>query len=251
MASRSLLLALACLLASPASAAPVGANATLSIFMPGLGAATVVGSGSVDVAGGAITVPAGLVGVAGPLIVPVTGTTAVDSLSLAGIANLAGAFSVGGVTAQTPSEICPGGRAPAGPAGGSACNVGGGLGGVMGLTGTIFVNVIPNIVVIPVALDVLQLGQGGVLNAPFSVDAAAWTTGTALLNTGVNTHGYTGYSAFAGGGTFQLVSPLYVMACGNILPIISTLTLELVPEPAAWVSLWLGVLGIVFLTRRR
>jgi hypothetical protein len=48
------------------------------------------------------------------------------------------------------------------------------------------------------------------------------------------------------------VSPLFVAACGNVLPIIASLTLDFaaVPEPAAWVSLWLGVLGVVVLTRR-
>jgi len=196
-------------------------------------------------------VPAGLVSAPMTLVIPVTTSTTIDSLSFVGVANLAGAFSLGGVTAQLPSEACPGGIAPAGLAGGLACNVGGGIGGVMGLTGTLNVNIIPGVVVIPLPLDGFRLGQGGSTNAVFLVDAAAWTTDVALLNTGVNTSAYTGVSAFAGGGALQLVSPLFAQACGNILPIISTLTLSFVPEPAAWVSLWLGVLGIVALTRKR
>jgi len=252
MLHRSLVSAItsALVLAAPASAAPVAATATLSITMPTLGVLTAAGSGMVDVTGGVLTVPAGLVSAAGPLVVPVTGTTAVNELTLVGLANATGTFSLGGVTAQAPGEICPGGLAPAGGAGGLACNVGGGLGGTMALTGTIRVHIIPNIVVIPFFLGTMQLGQGGSTYIPFYIDAAAWTTGVGLTNTGANTHAYTGFSA---GDTLQLVTPLFTSACGNVFPMISALTISLaeVPEPAAWLSLWLGVLGIVWLTRRR
>jgi len=206
----------------------VDATATLSIHMPGLGGISVGGVGVVDLTGGVLTVPAGLVSVAGPLAVPVTVTTSVSELTLVGITNATGTFSIGGVTAQTPGEICPGGLAPAGLAGGLACNVGGGLGGIMGLTGTVHLHIIPNVVVIPFNLGVLQIGQGGSLNVPFLADAAAWSTGVGLTNTGANTHAYTGFDA---GNTLQLVTPLFASARGNVFPIVSALTLSLVHVP--------------------
>jgi hypothetical protein len=215
-----------------------------------LGFGTLVGGGTVDVTGDVITVPAGLFSAATTLVVPLTSTTSIDSLRFVGVSNLSATFSVGGVTAQVPSEICPGGLAIAGGAGGVACNVGGGLGGPMGLTGTLNIDVVPGVVVLPWDLNAGLVGQGGSTNAVFLADAAAWTTGTALLNTGLSSHAYSGFTA---GNTIQLVTPLFATACGNVLPLISTLSLELteVPEPAAWLSLWLGALGLVVLTRRR
>ncbi|MBW2315034.1 MAG: hypothetical protein JRH10_12645 [Deltaproteobacteria bacterium] len=239
------------LVATPASAAPISGNVTVSITIQGLTPVTVGGSGIVDITGGVISVSAGLVSAPGPILVPVTGVTAVDSLSLVGFSNLSGVFSVGGITAQAPGEVCPGGVATGGALTGVACNLGGAVGGVMGLTGTLNVNIIPNIVVIPFNLAVVQLGQGGSLNSPFFIDAAGWTTGTGLLNTGVNTHATTGFGTASG---FQLVSPLFVAACGNLLPVFASFTmtgLTAVPEPAVWISIWLGLLGVVTLTRRK
>lgn len=237
----------ALMIAAPASAAPINTNATISVFVQGLAPVTVAGTGTVDITGGVISVSAGLVSAPAPIVVPVTGVSAITSLSLLGFSNLSGVFSVGGITAQTPGEVCPGGVA--GP--GAACNLGGAVGGVMGLTGVINVNVIPNVVVIPVNLGAAQLGQGGSLNAPFSFDAAGWTTGTALLHTGVNTQATTGFGTASG---LQLVSPLFVSACGNLYPIFASLTmtgLTAVPEPMLWVSVWLGLFGLVWVSRKR
>jgi hypothetical protein len=252
MPARALLSLLATLfLATPASAAPMSGTATFSITI-GSGpyafpALTVGAPGLIDITAGVVSLPAGLVTQTGGLLIPVTSSSAVDSVSLVGFANLSGLFSVGGVTAQAPGEVCPGGMA----ASEVACNVGGAVGGIMGLTGTINVNVIPNIVVIPIKLSDTHIGEGGAFNAPFSFDAAAWTTGTGLLNTGVNTAAISGFGTSSG---FQLVSPLFVAACGNLLPIFTTFSitgLTAVPEPAIWISVWLGLAGIVALTRKR
>lgn len=230
----------------PAAAAPVSGSFTLAVTIKGLPTLTVGSTGTIDVTGGIVTVPAGLVSQGGSLVVPVTATTAIDSVGLSGLANLSGVFSVGGITSQAPTEICPGG----GPGFGAACNVGGNLGGLMGLTGSIEVNVLPTVVVLPIQLGDTQIGLGGASNTPFIYDAAGWTSGTGLVNTGnlLSTHGSSGVDSFS------LVTPLFVSACGNLLPIFASLTasgLAEVPEPAAWASLWLGVLGLVVLTRRR
>jgi len=237
------------ILSTPAAAAPMNGSFTLSISVRGLPTVTVLGAGNIDVTGGVVTVPAGLV-FGGSLVVPATATTAIDSVSVLGLGNLSGTFSIGGITAQAPGEVCPGGIAPAGPLGGLACNVGGNLGGLMGLTGTLAVNVVPTIVVIPIHLSG-NLGLGGSTNSPFYFDSAGWTSGTGLVNTGVTTVSAHGTSTASG---FQLVSPLFVSACGNVLPIFASFTassLAAVPEPAYWALVWFGLLGIVVLTRRR
>lgn len=238
------------LLAGPASAAPVVTNLVLGVSIQGFAPLTAAGAGSIDVIGSTITVPAGLVSLGSAIVVPVTGSTAINSLSITKLSNLSATFSLGGVTAQAPGEVCPGGIAPAGPLGGLACNVGGNLGGLMGLTGTLAVNVVPTIVVIPIHLSG-NLGLGGSTNSPFYFDSAGWTSGTGLVNTGVTTVSAHGTSTASG---FQLVSPLFVSACGNVLPIFASFTassLAAVPEPAYWALVWFGLLGIVVLTRRR
>jgi len=239
------------ILAAPAAAAPVSGNFTLSISILGTGLPTVTvgGAGTIDVTGGIVTVPFGLVFGSG-LVVPATATTSIDSVSVLHLTNLTGTFSIGGITAQAPGEVCPGGFAPAGPLGGLACNVGGSLGGLMGLTGSIAVNVIPGIVVVPLQFGG-NLGLGGATNVPYSFDAAGWTTGIGLVNTGPATLSAQGTNSANG---FQLVSPLFVAACGNVLPIFASFTassLSAVPEPAAWALVWFGLLGLVVVTRRR
>ena len=234
------LLALA--LAAPAVAAPTPVTATLRIDVRGLAPVSVSNPGTIDITAGVLTVPAGLVSLPGTLVVPVTGVSSVTSLSVTGVGNLAGTFSVGGVTAQAPGEVCPGGLAPAGTLGGLACNVGGGLGGVMGLTGNIEVPIVPGVVVIPLNLAALKIGLGGSQTAPFLVDAAAWSAGSGLLNTGVNTlttHGSTAP------GFFQLVTPTFVVSGGNTLPIFSSFTLQ-VPEPVAGLLIASALVGAVW-----
>jgi len=235
--------------AGRASAAPVFTNAVLGVSIQGLAPLTVAGSGFVDVTGTTLTVPAGLVSLGFTIIVPVTGTTAINTLQVSKLSNLAGTFSAGGVTAQLPSEVCTSATPFANGSGGSACNVGGGLGGTMALTGTIKVNIIPNIVVIPVNLNTALIGQGGSTNSPFLIDAAAWSTGTGLVNTGVNVVPATTGSPFP----FTLVSPTYVNALGNLLPIFVTLTLTStplpVPEGSGVLLIAMGIAGLLLLRR--
>lgn len=250
MTLRALVSTLAVLaLAASAHAAPMTGHATFTVDL-GFGPLSASGSGTVDVSGGVVTVPAGLVTVPGSLVVPVTSTTTFQSVSLSGFSNLAGTFALGGVASQAPGEICPPGGPVANASGGAACNVGGGLGGPMGVLGVIHLTVLPTVVV-PIDLGALGLGAGGSTNVPFIVDAAAWTTGTAALNTGVGTRTAGGAATASG---FQLVTPFFFAACGSVLPVFASFTitgLTSVPEPALLASLWLGLLAVVVWTRKR
>jgi hypothetical protein len=230
------------LLAGPAAAAPIAVNATLRIDVFGFGGFQVAGSGSIDVSGGVYTIPAGLLSVAS-LTVPVTTTSAVNSLVVTGIGNLAGTFAPLGVTTQAPAEICP--VAPLG----QACVSGGGLGGIMALTGVINMHVVPHVLVIPVGLFDMRIGQGGSTGTPFTADGAPWTTGTARI-------GITGgpVSTLGGvmGGSLSLVSATRVFLVSQLLPTTARLTLTpLVPEPTGLTLVAIGVAGLVLLARSR
>jgi hypothetical protein len=241
----AILAAGALLMGGTAQAAPVAVDAVLGVEVQGLAPITIGGSGSIDVSGTTVTVPAGLVALGGAITVPVTGTTSIESLSVTKLSNLSGTFSMSGVTAQASSELCTASVMP-NASNGLACNLGGNIGGVMALSGVINVNVIATAVVIPVNLNGINLGVGGSTNAPFSIDAAAWTTGTGLVNTGVNV------AATAGTGSpLTLVSPTFVSALGNLLPIFSSLTLTAVPEPGSILLIGTGIAGLALLGRRR
>jgi len=241
------LLAFALLLAAdPTAAAPIAVSASLRIEIGGLAPVYATGSGIIDVSGGVYTIPAGLVSL-GNATIPVTASTAVNSLIASGIANLSATFAPGGVTSQVPGEVC------LVPAVGRACVAGGGIGGVMPVTGLIGIHVIPHIVVIPVDVGAFALGEGGSTNAPFTFDGAPWTTGVARVGLGgfptVFTTATTGSVA---GGSLTLVSAAFVAACGNLLPITASFTLTpLVPEPGALALIAIGAAGLLALALRR
>jgi hypothetical protein len=134
---------------------------------------------------------------------------------------------------------------------------GGGVGGACGLGGTInaLVNGQPFLVV-PLAV----LGQNGRLTfGQFGswIDGQAWTTGTATATiNGAPVAGGTmvGYDnrALNGVGTIQLVAPGGLMSTlGGAFPLLVSMTITVVPEPATLMLLGSGVLGLAVLGHRR
>jgi len=226
---RSVLLVACVVLAGPARAEPVFTQATLTVVIDygfPIAPFEAHGSGFIDVTGSTVTVPAGIVSLGQRLVVPVTSSTifGVVPLTARTLSNLSGTFSLGGVTAQAPAEVCG-----AGPAVGEACNAGGGIGGTMRLDGTIFWPY--GIVVIPLApLGNLPLGEGGSTNIPFTADGAAWSTGGGVARGPERTTTRVG-----SGSPFNLVTPVYVDALGNQGFIWASLVLTAVslpiPEP--------------------
>lgn len=247
------------LAAGPAAAAPVARPADLTLDLRVIGIGTLVSTynpygysynfGSreisleasaqvtVDVAAGTLGLTAGTLSQTEPAEWFVLGSTAVDTVSVVGFSHGDAVFSVGG--AAGGDAACP--------VGSGACVPQAGFGGEMTLTGTYNINIVPNIVVIPIALA--GFGTGGSTQAPFTFDYAPWTVGTATIRFSTqsgDTSTLTTRGSITGSG-FRLVSPTYVQALGNILPYVSTLRVEFsdglgvpgfvsgqVPEPAAW-----------------
>jgi hypothetical protein len=113
------------------------------------------------------------------------------------------------------------------------------------LNGVLNVHIVENVVVLPIDLDVLHVGQGGSGSSPFTFNAAPWTTRRAWVNPG----SYSGTATFISGtntGTsLTLVTTTFVQACGNVLPVFSTLEFTGIPEPGMLALLAVGVAGLV------
>ncbi len=240
-----------------ASAAPVTTPIALSLTFEGIAPISVSGVATVDVTGclcfDQLHVAAGAIALGAPVTIPVTSTTAISQLRVSRLSNQSGTFSRFWTASQTAyDEAC----GLAGPGVGEACNDGDWIGGLMGLTGTIHVSVIPNVVVVPVNLNSLRVGQGGAATSgAFSVDAAGWSVGTGLVNMGDRVVAGTGsWSRSVTGLTF--VTPTYVSMLGVEMPTFGSLRLDNVhmfgvPEPGSVVLMAIGVAGLLLSGRQR
>jgi hypothetical protein len=284
-------------MAAAANAAPVArpANLSLRLEIRGLPAITLSATGAtvtVDETGGLggmgqIALAAQAITLATPVLIAVTSTTSINSLTATTIDNLSGAFSIGGAGTNIPTTELP---CPP-PGSGVACVRQTGVGGVMGLSGT--VNIWAGPVAVPVKLTFIQLGQGGNVAAPpLRFDAAPWTLNTGevafvttstyttpqffhtpgsstfLVGTTTVTNTFTAIASQMGtidqtGSRMTLVTPTWVDALGNILPVFSSFTIEftdgqglpifVVPEPGELLLLGsgAGMLGMLVLMGRR
>ncbi|NNL67582.1 MAG: hypothetical protein HKP30_15135 [Myxococcales bacterium] len=233
------LLALA-LVAAPASAVPIlhDANMTLSIEIVGVGTYTRTAAGqvTVDDMAGTVALAAGAFSATGVVAIPVTATTSIGSLTAGTLSNQAGAFFLGGAT-----DLCP-------PSPGEACVDGTGLGGAMGLSGTLNVHILTSIVVIPIGLD-SGFGLGGTIDTGATGDAASWTTGVGRILTSIASAAWT-TTGSATANSFNFVSPAAVYAVGNSLPVLLRFEIALVPEPGAALLLtMIGCAGLLALRR--
>jgi len=271
--------AAALVVAGAANAAPVQKTVqeTLTLEILNVGTLSIAGTGtvSVDTVAGTLKMPNQILSLTTTVVFPVTTTTAVNAvIAKKGLGKAAGTWSIGGATAQAGTgEIC-GATVPLG----SACVGGGGLGGAVPLVGTISVDVG---IVIPINLVAANVGVGGYATAggmgTFKFEAAPWTTGTGkvgITSTTTMTNFFLGttftmtntfnvvttvsgtgdLTELAGAQSSQLtlVSPTFVSALGNILPVIASNSFHVVvPEPGTILLVVSGVGGLALLGRRR
>ena len=273
--------------AGVANAAPVARSATLSLTLtiqglPGIVVGGGVGTVTVDTVANTLAVGAGQIQQTAPITIPVTASTAIASVKGTGVDNFAATFSIGGGSVTSPATELPCPSASP-PAPGIGCVGGAGLGGQMALSGTIFAVIVPMLVTVPVPLVNAQMGVGGfnrIPNTPagFLFDAAPFTTGVAKVgytasskttwmgafmsnpltvtytmswvSVGSSTGANDGLGAGAT-GSITLVSPTYLSALGNLLPVWTVLNIHFIPEPGTLLLLGAGIGGLVLVGRRR
>ncbi len=225
---------------------------------------------------GRIVVPAGALSLATPLVVPVTTTSSIAALRATTLRNLTGVFSLGGAAA-VEDPPCPPVLDPDSYRRGAACVRGDGFGGVMGLSGTLGIALVVDFATLPLSLGGARIGQGGTTDQglSFFYEPAPWTLGIGQVHflstfretltvttpggatltvrhtsTGTVTRASTG-RADATASRLSLVTPTYLGALGNHLPIFTRLTIELVPEPGSFALLAGGCLLLAGTRRRR
>lgn len=262
------------LLAPPAAAAPIArtADLTLSIGFPFIRDtsgpyggnpsflhATATGATvQVDPVAKSISIAAGAVALTSFVSTPVTGNTSVANLVASNFANAAGTFFVGGAAGQPGEPPCPVTQT-------GACVEQNGFGGAMGVVGTLGIQVIPNIITLPVDLSAVQLGLGGsgtdAIISPFTFHAAPWTIGVGSVQAAGTPLATTTAGSVTASG-LRLVAPTYIGLAGvmyGFLDIdftdgqgVPSFVLEVVPEPEGFVLVGLGalLLGLLLMPDR-
>jgi hypothetical protein len=240
------------------------AQLTLGVRVPGQAVLTLgTAPASVSVVDGAVsfgeplTIAAGAVEQTAAVVVPITGTTALASLSFQAVRNQAGFATQ--TLPGAPSFSC-------GVGGGDVC-LGIGPQLSMGLSGTLNLVLVPNVVQSPVDLAAAGVGVGGsatgtALLLPLSIQAAPWVAGSAFVATGGG--GVTSWFGTATGdldsfeatitwskvAAISFVSPTYVELGDFVVPLFFTLGIAFVPEPSSAVLL-VGAAGLWLCARRR
>jgi hypothetical protein len=257
--------------------------------LPGIQISATGATVTVDTAAGTLSIASAVVVQTAPIVISVTSTTAIAAVSATGLSNLAGLFSIGGGAVTTPpTEVpCPATM----PTGLGCVTAGASnLGGQMGLGGTVYAVVVPALVTVPVPMSQAGIGVGGFVRLPdtangFLFDAAPFTVGVAqvgfkatstyttpqlfhapgstsfTVGTLTITNSWTSVGVSTGSGTIlptppvsgniSLVSPTYLSALGNLLPVWTTLSIHFIPEPGTLLLLGAGIAGLVVVGRRR
>jgi hypothetical protein len=198
--------------AGTAAAAPVAVCGDLRISFSTFPEIVVpIAYGTVDITGGILGVPPGLASTSGLFVPVTTDRTGMFTGIVVTVANAAGAFS-----------------RPAPAYSGFAHIGGGGVGGIMPISGLLQLKGLN-----PIHIPISMIGQGGVMSTSgVVVQGAPWTTGAAVVTTsGPLMQRYTeiGSNGLTPGGSGQitLVSPAHVNAAGLArTPLFSSMTLH-------------------------